>query len=1193
MLFEMPMPSLYKGFFGKNTLAYLVLGLLLTACRDKTLFTCLPAEKTGITFANRITENDSINVFDFEYTYNGAGVGIGDFNNDSLPDVFFAGNQVSNRLFLNRGDMRFEDVSPQAGIAVPNRWCTGVSVVDINADGWADVYVCASVSKSPERRRNLLFINQKTTVGGVPTFREMAAEYGIADEGHSTSAAFFDYDNDGDLDLYVLTNEMEPERYPNNYHFRLTDGSSPKTDRLYRNDGPDAALGHVHFSNVSKQAGITYEGYGLGLNICDINRDGLKDIYVTNDYLSEDLLYINNGDGTFTNRAADFLKHTSSSAMGMDVADINNDGLADIVALDMLPEDNYRKKMFLNPASYQTYIFNQLYHYQHQYVRNTLQLNRGRVPGSRDLIFSEISLLAGIAETDWSWTPLVADFDQDGYRDILVTNGYPRDITDHDFVAYRADVGSVASRQMMSEAIPEVRIKNYAFHNNADLTFANTTDAWGLTQPSFSSGAAYADFDNDGDLDWIVSNINDSAFVYRNNLAQQRPQNAHFLRVKFVGQGQNPGGLGAMLTLRYGKGQRQVYEHTPYRGYMSSVEAAAHFGLGEAAGVTELVVTWPNGKTQRLRNLPADRVLTLRQAEATETATPEPPPLPTLFTEIADTLRFPYRQQEPDYIDFNVQKTLPHKFSQFGPSMAVADVNGDGLDDFFLGGGRKSANGFLLQKPDGAFSWKTLEPGTDARQSEDAGALLFDADADGFNDLYIVSGGYERTASDASYQDRFFRNDGKGHFSLVAAALPAETLSGSCVKAADFDLDGDLDLFIGGRVVPEQYPKPTSSRLLRNDSRPGVPKFTDVTARLAPMLLNLGMVCDALWTDADGDHRPDLLLAGEYLPLTLLKNEKAGFSAPKTGLENFVGLWNSLAPGDFDNDGDMDYLAGNLGLNSLLKASPQQPISLYARDFDGNGSYDVIPTVFYQNAALKKRVEVPYHVRDDMVKQIIGTRAKAPNYKTYAAFTAETFFTTEEKQDALVLRASYLQSALLINDGKGGFSVKALPTEAQFAPVFGMLADDFDGDGNLDALLVGNDFGNELYVGRYDALNGLLLRGDGRGGLKAAEGSGFFVPGDAKALVSFANPRGQYCLTASQNRDRLRCFGLTTPRQALRLRPEEVSAVITCRDGKKRKAEFPKGSSFYSQAAPLLVLTPNVRSVSTLTVRGPGRTLSF
>ncbi|RYF67586.1 MAG: CRTAC1 family protein, partial [Cytophagaceae bacterium] len=647
-----------------SSVILLSFGSFITACHSSssTLFSLLPAEETGITFANRITDSDSMSILDVEYFYNGGGVALGDFNNDSLPDVFFTGNMVANRLFLNKGNLKFDDITQTAGVTGNGKWCSGTSLVDINNDGWLDIYVSATLSKSDKQRENLLYVNQGIR-GGKPVFKEMAQEYGIADNSHTTHAAFFDYDNDGDLDLYLLTDRIDD--YPNVYRAKIDDGSSLNTDRLYRND-PNPALGHPVFTNVSKQAGIRHDGYGLGLNIVDINRDGWKDIYVTNDYLSDDLLYINNHDGTFTDRAGETFKHTSNTAMGNDVTDINNDGLVDVIAVDMMPRDNYRKKMMLAANSYQTYLNNDEYKYNYQVVRNTLQLNQGARPNATTPAFSEISLLADVAETDWSWAPMVVDFDNNGFCDLLVTNGFPKDITDRDFMTFRAENGKVATKDYTLAQIPIVKISNYAFRNNGDLTFSNATQDWGIDVPSFSNGAAYGDLDNDGDLDYVVNNINDSAFVYRNNLIEQKPDQANYLRVKFAGSAQNRMGLGALVELHYGKQneQQQVYEHSPYRGYLSTVEPVAHFGLGGVKTINEVRIIWPAhgdqpARQQTIRNVKANQVLTADIRNATEPLSP-PVKKPALFNEVTDSLQVAYMHQEPEYIDFNTQKLLPH-----------------------------------------------------------------------------------------------------------------------------------------------------------------------------------------------------------------------------------------------------------------------------------------------------------------------------------------------------------------------------------------------------------------------------------------------------------------------------------------------------------------------------------------------------
>ncbi len=1027
----------------------LALIALISAChRKKTLFTLIPAEESGITFSNRITENDTMNILKFEYVYNGGGVGIGDFNNDGLQDLFFSGNQVPNRLYLNKGDFKFEDITEKAGIAGKNRWSSGVSLVDINSDGLMDIYVGATVKKPDQERANLLFVNQGIGKNGTPTFREMAEAYGIADQSYTTHSAFFDYDNDGDLDLYVLTNMVE--KYPNSFHPKLTDGSSPTTDRLYRNDW-NAQRKHPVFTDISKQAGIQIEGYGLGINITDINRDGWKDIYVTNDYISNDHLYINNQNGTFTDQSKRYFKHTSNSAMGNDVNDINNDGLADVIAVDMLPRDNFRKKVLMGANSYHMYTNTEQFGYNYEYVRNTLQLNQGNKLGTNEPAFSEISLLANVAETDWSWTPMVVDFDHDGYRDMIITNGFPKDITDRDFISFQEQSSSVASLEYMLEQIPVIKIKNYAFRNNGNLTFNEVTDDWGITEPSFSNGAAYGDLDNDGDLDYVVNNINDSAFVYRNNLMESRPEKANYLRVRFKGDEKNQMGLGTFVELTYGNGQKQVYENTIYRGYLSSVENAAHFGLGNVKEVKEVKIIWPDGKQQVLRHVKANQVVLANHKNARSIIPPSEATaeIKPLFAEIADSLGIAFRHEEPDFIDFNIQKLLPHKLSQYAPGIATGDVNGDRLDDLFIGGSRQHKGRFMLQTASGKFEEKDLLPGPEgeSKEEEDMGTLLFDADNDQDLDLYIASGGTENAPDSPAYQDRLYLNDGKGHFSLADQALPQLFTSKSCVKAADFDRDGDLDLFVGGRVEPERYPKPVSSFILRNDSKSGQATFTEVTRTIAPHLSNLGLVCDALWTDYDQDGWTDLVLTGEWMPLTFLKNNQGKFSnaTTQTGISTYTGWWNSITSGDFDNDGDTDFIAGNLGSNTLNRATEQEPVSVYAKDFDNNGTYDAITTAYFPDVD-GKRKEFTFHGREDLIKQIIATRARFQHYKDFAHATMDKLLKEEERKEALVLRANYMQSAYVENRGNGTFSLRPLPVQAQLAPVFGMVTGDFDQD---------------------------------------------------------------------------------------------------------------------------------------------------
>ncbi len=1179
---------------------------LAAACsrQEPTLFRLLEPEESGVSFTNTITENDTLNILKEEYVYNGGGVGIGDFNNDGLEDIFFTGNMVSNALYLNEGDMQFSDISEESGILAEDRWCSGVAVVDINEDGWQDVYVSATIYKQPEKRKNLLFVNQGVNEEGTPVFEEQAEAYGIADDGNTTQAAFFDYDLDGDLDLYLLTNVIDT-KLPGSYREKIVDGTALNNDRLYRNEGL-GPNGHPTFTDVSRKAGILIEGFGLGITVSDINLDGWPDIYISNDYISNDLLYVNNQDGTFTNRIEDYLNHTSHSAMGSDVVDFNNDAMVDIVALDMLPETNQRQKQMLGPNNYMTYINNERYGYQHQYVRNTLQLNQGLSPEGHP-VFSEISHMAGIFQTDWSWTPLVADFDNDGYKDIIITNGFPKDVTDRDFASYRnGPAGNVASPMFLQKMIPVVKISNYAYRNNGgntgeELTFTDKTEEWGLKIPSFSNGAAYSDLDNDGDLDIVVNNINDPAFIYENQLRKKKveePQN-HYLRVRLKGSPGDIKSIGAKVLINYGEGQTQFIEDARYRGYLSTVESGAHFGLGTHDTVDSLRVFWPGGKYQLLTNVQADQVITLDYAHAEKRNRKEiNQELPlsateTMFADASDALGIRYSHPEEDKIDFNLQRTIPHKYTQMGPSLAVGDANGDGLDDFYVGGSANRSSKVFLQQADGTFSESDQLVEKDT-VPEDMGSLFFDADNDGDQDLYVASGSYEFVDNPEVNQDRLYLNDGNGNFRYDPDALPAFNLVSSAVRAADFDQDGDLDLFVGGRVVPGAYPKPARSYLLRNDGG----SFTDVTAEILPELTEFGLVSDALWTDFDQDGKVDLLLAAEWKPLTFFRNTTDGFVnvTKESGISDKVGWWSSLSSGDFDNDGDTDYIAGNLGLNSSYQASDEYPLSVYAKDFDENGGYDAIMVKYIKDRSGVMR-PYPMHSLDVMLSQMIGFKRRFQKYEEFGQVTIDSLLSPEMLEDAIVYYANYMKSSYVENLGEGKFAIRPLPMQAQVAPLYGMLSRDIDQDGNLDLLLVGNNYGTEVFTGRLDAFKGLILRGDGKGGFEdvSLNRSGFYVPGDAKALVELNGPKGSALYLASQNQDSLVVMLPKRSRQGqfLKLRPQDAWAVATMQDGSQCRMEFYYGSSYLSQSSRTIRLNPQVALVRIFNFRGEERTITL
>ncbi|HEY8782195.1 MAG TPA: VCBS repeat-containing protein [Mucilaginibacter sp.] len=1178
---------------------------LFISCKKKaTLFEQVPSSHSGVHFNNKVVENDSINPLDKLNIYNGGGVGIGDFNNDGLQDIFFTGNQVSNRLYINKGNMKFEDVTKEAGVGGIGGWGRGVAVVDINNDGLPDIYVCNTLLNDSAKRRNLLYVNQGPDKNGVPHFKEMGKEYGLDIKVHSTMASFFDYDNDGDLDMYLTVNEVDPKDNTSTFRPIIKDGSFHSTGRLYRNDW-DPVLKHPVFHDVSKQAGILIEGYGHTATTVDINRDGWKDIYVTNDFLPNDILYINNHDGTFTDRSKEYFKHTSNSAMGQDIEDLNNDGLADVFELDMFPEDNYRKKMFMSANSYQVYQNFDHYGYQYQYNRNTLQVNQGPRLGQNDSIgdpiFSETSFLSGVAQTDWSWCPLVADFDNDGFRDIVVCNGYPRDVTDHDFTTFRAESYLIASKQQILAQIPVVKIPNYAFKNNGSLQFTDVTKSWGLDIPTFSNGAAYADLDNDGDMDMVINNINDEALIYKNTSREREKNNSHYLHIKFTGGPQNRDGIGAWADIYYDHGKHQVYENTPFRGYISTIQNIAHFGLGKDALLDSVVIRWQNGKKQTLKKVKADQTLKVNITNAKENYTFDLPKTDkqSLFREVTRSAGVTYKHQEDDLADFNIQKLIPHKLSQYSPAIAVGDVDGNGYDDMVVGGTSKYPAQLLLQQPDGKFIQKDLLPGGANKANEhfkDQGLLLFDANGDGRLDLYVASGGYENPPGSPFYQDRLYINDGKGNFTEAVDALPKNFTSKLCVKAIDYNKDGKLDLFVSGRVEPWNYPKPVSSMILRNDSKDGHVKFTDVTATVAPGLKNIGLVCDAIFTDFNNDGWPDLILTGEWMPVTFLKNDHGTFKniTASTGLGDKLGWWNSIAAGDFEHNGRTDYIVGNVGLNTFYKGTDKYPVYITAKDFDNNGSYDAFPSLFIKDKDGEMK-EFPANTRDDIIKQMLGMRVKFQNYKSYAVATMDSVITPEMRKGAIRLKANTMQSCYIKNEGKGKFTMIPLPVEAQTSQLDGIVVDDFDGDGNLDVAISGNDYGTEVMTGRYDGFNGLLLKGDGKGNFKplTIQQSGLYIPGDGKALVKLRGAKGSYLLAASQNRGVMKIFELKRAVHTVQLEPLDLYAIIKYKNGKTSKEEFYNGTSFLSQSGRFFNIDNTMESVKITDSFGRVRNVSL
>jgi ASPIC/UnbV protein/VCBS repeat protein len=1167
---------------------------LIMSCKDKhTLFENIPSANSGITFNNKIVENDSINPLSVVNIYSGGGVGIGDFNNDGLPDIFFTGGMVPCKLYLNKGNFTFEDITAKAGVGGLGRWARGVSIVDINNDGLMDIYICNTLYKDPLRRRNILYINLGKDKDGIPHFKDMAAEYGLDINVQSTMADFFDYDNDGDLDMYLTVNEASGGYESSVFIGQDRPGGGPNRGRLYRND-MDRRLGHPVFHDVSDAAGIRFEGYGHAASICDLNGDGWMDIYVSDDFISNDILYINNHDGTFTNRTREYFKHTSYNSMGQDVADIDNDGLPDVIELDMSAEDNYRKKMMSNANNTNTYQNFENYGYQYQYVRNTLQLNQGPAVGRDDSlgipVFSEIGFMSGMSQTDWSWTPLVVDFDNDSYRDLVITNGFPRDWSDHDFMAYRQQSGGFVSNRKMLDMIPQVKLHNYAFKNNRAAGFDDVTDSWGLGLPTFSNGAAYADFDNDGAMDMVINNIDDVALLYRNTTRDNNKDSTHYLNIKFKGGKQNAHGIGALADIYYDHGKQQVYQNDPYRGYLSSVQCMAHFGLGRITRIDSLVIKWNTGEKQTITNVTADRSLTVNIADAKDVRSGQQPQIAqhALFKEVTADAGIDYTHTDIPFIDFTIQALLPHKLSEYNPALAAADVNGDGLDDLVIGGNSINPAKILLQQKNGKFVQHDLAVPRETNQAKDEGILIFDANGDGKPDIYIAKGGYSTAQDSIYYQDNLLLNDGRGNFTEAPSVLPANHTSKLCVRAFDYNNDGKLDLFVSGRVAPAQYPKPVSSFIFRNDSRNGHAKFTDVTAEIAPGLENIGMVTDALFTDFDNDGQTDLIVVGEWMPVTFFKNVGGKFQNVTAGsdIRDRTGWWNSIVAGDFRHTGRMDYIVGNVGLNTYYKGSEKYPVYITAKDFENNGAFIAITSLYLPDQQGQMR-EFPAFGRDDIARQFPGIRKRFATYKPFALATMDDVLTPEQRSGAIRLKANMLASCYLRNDGAGKFTLLPLPREAQMSVINGMIVDDFDGDGNLDVMMNGNDYGTEVATGRYDALNGLLLKGDGKGNFipQSIRQSGIYIPHNGKALAKLMGASGEYLIAASQHQDALKLYQLKRKVKAVRIDPDEVSAVVVNKDGKTRKEEFYYGNSFLSQSSRFMLVDSNILSV---TIRNTG-----
>ncbi|MGQ0639237.1 MAG: VCBS repeat-containing protein [Gemmatimonadaceae bacterium] len=1090
--------------------------------RELALFKLLSPEQTGVAFANTITTSDSLNVQTDVYVYNGAGVAVGDIDNDGLPDIFFAGNMVTSRLYLNKGDMRFDDITDQAGVKT-NRWATGASMVDINNDGYLDIYVSVSGPEwsKPNERANLLFVNNRDS-----TFTEAAAKYGIADEGFTTHAAFLDYDADGCLDLFLLTNSpADFSRVEVTRHPAAIRGETPGSyNQLYRNNC------NATFTNVSNDAGILRDaGYGLGVVVSDLNRDGRPDIYVSNDGSPNDVLYINNGDGTFSNKAARWLKHASYAGMGVDIADFNNDGWPDILQVDMMPRDLSRRKRTTGFLTYASLLQSRGRGFRDDYSVNSLQLSNG-VTRDGDVIFSDVAHLAGVAATDWSWSALFADFDNDGMKDIFISNGYPKAVNDLDYqvnmFAVRRSGDANRSRREgldMLNSLHGYEEPNYVFRNNGDLTFTNKSKEWGMDQASFSYGAAYGDLNNDGKLDLVVNNINAPALIYENVAASSDAAN-HYLQVRLQGESPNSRAIGSQLVLTANGAKQHIY-HTPYRGYMSTTDDRVQFGLGRSQRVDSLEVWWPDGRYQLLTDLEVDRLLLVKQSDATGKKEHVAPRATSQIFEPLDSRTggslTSSKHRLSSRLDYSSQPLMPYVVSRQGPPLAVGDANGDSLDDVFIGGGAGAPGRLLVQDENGTFVESAAgQPWVADKGQDDWGALFFDANGDGLLDLYVASGGYHLTNGSALLQDRLYINQGSGKFARDVAALPPMRTSKAAVRAGDFNGDGNIDLFIGGRLTPHIYPFPTRSYILRGDGR----RFTDVTEQVAPELARpAGMITDAVWIDFDGDGRLDLVTAGEWMTLEFYRNDGARLSnvTKSTGLPALRGWWFSLATGDFNGDGRPDIVAGNLGLNSSYTTGEKSRFGVYAADFTGNRTTDIVLTQEVDG------VEYPVAGLASLGRAIYPLTLQFPTNGAFAKASLRQAFGPAQLEQATHYQTDTFASVYLQNMGNGKFAHFALPNLAQIAPIRGIVPNDVDGDGHLDMIVAGNLYDTEPNTLRLDAGNGLLLRGDGKGHFTALSPteSGFLAPLNAAGLALVKTSTGQALLVANTG-DSLQAFSI-------------------------------------------------------------------
>ncbi len=1069
----------------KYTLLTLLTLSVLFSCQNDTGKTDVTGEfqgfrkatSTGINFKNTINETPEYNYHTYEYMYNGGGVAIGDVNNDGLEDIYFTGNQVADKLYLNKGNLEFEDVTEKSGINKQEGWHTGVTMVDLNADGWLDIFVCKSgKTNKPGELANLFYENN-----GNGTFTEKAALYGLASADHSIQSVFFDMDNDGDLDVFTANHPVGMSQTNSAQIAELLKSAKSPSDRLYRNDGGK-------FTDITQVAGIYNFAYTLGISIADYNRDGYPDIFISADFEEPDRLYFNQKNGTFKSMEQISLRHISNFGMGCDAADINNDGWADLFNLDMAFDDPVRSKTNMPSMSPKRFADRVKIGYHYQYMHNSLHINQGSG------VFAEIAHMAGVAKTDWSWAALFADFDHDLQKDLFITNGFKRDVMNNDFQTYLRDTGKKATiEDILKNSITSVR-PNFIFKNNGNLTFTDKSKAWGLGEAVNSNGAAYSDLDNDGDLDLVVNHMEAISTVYENMGTA-----GNYLKIALKGNAQNKQAIGAVVEI-HSNGNYQQYHQQPVRGYQSSSSPLIHVGLGNARQADTIKVYWPGGATSMLTNVKANKTIEIDAGKTMSL------PIPVakskiIFSKLSSIAADKIRHEEKEYNDFEKEVLLPHKQSQLGPALAVADINGDGLEDFYVGGAAGQSGQLYVQKAGQPFQLSPQNWSVD-KGAEDVGALFFDADGDGDQDLYVASGSNEFPSKDKRYQDRLYINN-QGKFNK-SNALPNMSTSTKAIATADVDGDGDQDIFVGGRLLPERYPNAADSYLLINDKG----KFSIANEEQAPDFNQLGMVTDAQFSDIDGDQDQDLLITGEWMPVTVFKNDAGKFenATASYGLDKTNGWWWSLTASDLDGDGDDDYLLGNLGKNSKFKATTDKPFFVYANDFDNSGNQDIVLTFEDKKGTMR-----PVRGRECSSEQMPFIQEKFPDFQSYAEASIFDIHSADKLETAIKYPAYTFESAILWNDA-GKLRLETLPIPAQTAPIQDAVIDDFDKDGDLDILAVGNMFHTEVETTRYDAGTGYFLRNNGKGEFSYVPNMehGFFTRGNVKQLkaLKIGNARG-------------------------------------------------------------------------------------